>query len=405
MHVVPFKAVRPSRDKVHLAATRSYVSYTSSQLRSKLTENPYSFLHIIHPDMTATKMHGTGNPEERFKLVRSNYEKFCHDEILLKEKTACFYLYKQTKHGHPFIGIIGAVAVEDYLNGKVKIHEQTLTNREDTFTKYLDITNINAEPVLLMSSNSRPIEDIFSKYLDTRPEYDFTTTDTVHHQLWVINDEADIKKIADAYSAIDAFYIADGHHRSSSSARLFEKRKHTKATGDEPWNYCLAYILNESNVRIYEFNRIVKDLNDLSKEEFLQKISQAFYVNEAPENYKPTAKGEFSMFLGNQWYALNLKHASSTLDTQLLSELILTPILGIQDLRKDKRIYFMEGPKGTEALKKEVLKYKQGVAFGLFPIPAQDVKNIADKKETMPPKSTWVEPKLRSGLVVYELDK
>ncbi len=350
-------------------------------------------------------MHGAGNPEERFKLVRSRYEEFCKDEILHKEETPCFYLYKQIKLGHPFIGIIAAVAVEDYLNGKIKIHEQTLTNREDTFTKYLDITNINAEPVLLMSSNSRAIEDIFAKYLDTRPEYDFTTTDTVQHQLWVINDTEDIKKVEDAYKEIDAFYIADGHHRSSSSARLFEKRKHDNATGQEPWNYCLAYILNESNVRIYEFNRIVKDLNGLSKEEFLQQVSQAFYVNEAPENYRPMAKGEFSMFLDDQWYALNLKHVSSTLDTQLLSELILTPILGIEDLRKDKRIYFMEGPKGTEALKKEVLKYKQGVAFGLFPIPAQEVKNIADANKTMPPKSTWVEPKLRSGLVVYELDK
>jgi len=405
MHVVPFKAVRPSRDKVHLAATRSYVSYTSSQLRSKLTENPYSFLHIIHPDMTATKMHGTGNLDDRFSQVRNQYEKFLRDEILFRDKKKCFYIYRQVKQGHPFMGIIAAVAVQDYLKGKIKIHEQTLSKREDTFTRYLDITNINAEPVLLMAENSRAIEDIFEKYLDTRPEYDFTTTDMVHHQVWIVEDEKDIASIANAYAKLDALYIADGHHRSSSSARLYETRNSKDATGEEPWNYCLAYILDEANVRIYEFNRIVKDLNGLSEDDFIQKLHASFYVNEAPEHYRPMAKGEFSMYLNKQWYALNLKHASNTLDTQLLSDLILGPILDIYDLRKDKRIYFMEGPKGTAGLKKEVDKNKGGVAFGLYPIPVHEVKHIADMQQTMPPKSTWVEPKLRSGLVVYELDK
>ncbi len=404
MKVVPFKAVRPTRDKVHLAATRSYVTYTSKQLRNKLTENPYSFLHIIHPDMTATKLHRTGNKDERFKLVRSRYEKFLADDILYKEEKACYYLYKQTKLGHPFIGIIAAVAVDEYLQGKIKIHEQTITQREDTFTNYLDITNINAEPVLLMSSNSRPLEDIFKKYTDTRPEYDFSTTDKVQHQLWVISDSNDQDIITKAYADVPAFYIADGHHRSSSSARLYEKRKSAHQTGNEPWNYCLAYILNESNVRIYEFNRIVKDLNGLSKEEFIQRISKTFYVNEAPENYRPMAKGEFSMYLDKQWYSLNIKHTSDELDTQLLSDLILSPILGITDLRKDKRIYFLEGPKGPDGLKKEMARHKEGVAFGLYPIPVQEIKKIADKGAIMPPKSTWVEPKLRSGLVVYELD-
>lgn len=405
MHVVPFKAVRPTRDKVHLAATRSYVSYTASQLRNKLSENPYSFLHIIHPDMTATKMHSTGNLDERFKQVRKQYEKFLADEILVRDEKQCYYIYQQVKQGHPFIGIIAAVSVQDYLDGSIKIHEQTLSKREDTFTRYLDITNINAEPVLLMSSNSRTIEDVYEKYLDTRPEYDFTTTDKVRHQLWVVQDDADIAAITAAYASMDALYIADGHHRSSSSARLKQLRASQGRTANEACNYCLAYILDESNVRIYEFNRIVKDLNGLSEEDFIKQLQTHFYVNEAPDHYKPTAKGEFSMYLNKKWFALNLKHANDTLDTQLLSDLILGPILNIHDLRKDKRIYFLEGPKGTAEMKKEVDRNKDGVAFGLYPIPVNEIKKIADKGLTMPPKSTWVEPKLRSGLVVYELDK
>lgn len=404
MRVVPFRAVRPTRDKVQLVATRSYVNYPPAQLRRKLTENPYCFLHIIHPDMTATKMHSTHNAEERFALVRKNYEHFCEEQILQKESAPAFYVYRQTKEGHAFTGIVGAVSVEDYLNGKIKIHEQTLSNREDTFVKYLEVTEINAEPVLLMSKKSDAVETVISRYERKRPEYEFTTADRVSHEVWVVNIEEDIKIIGDAYKKINAFYIADGHHRSSSSARLFEKKKQKSHTGKEPWNYCLAYILNEANVQIHEFNRVVKDLGKLSIELFLKKLDKDFVVNQAEDNYKPTVKGEFSMYIDKRWYSLKLRSPNEDLDTQLLSDLILSPILGIHDLRKDKRISFMEGPKGMDALKKAVNKNKDGVAFGLFPMSVEEVKRIADNHLTMPPKSTWVEPKLRSGLLVYELD-
>lgn len=402
MHVAPFRAVRPSRDKAHLVATRSYVSYTSKQLRSKLIENPFSFLHIIHPDMSATKLHKTTNLDERFVQVRKKYERFLQDEILIKEEKPAYYIYRQIKNGHPFTGIICAVSVQDYLDGKIKIHEQTLARREETFVKYLDITNINAEPVLLMSENSSIIEDIYEKYLNTRPEYDFTTMTKARHQLWIIDDAKDIDAVSSAYGNMDALYIADGHHRSSSSARLAAMRRE-KGKSNEASEFCLAYILSENNVRIYEYNRIVKDLNNLSEEEFLKAIRHSFYVNEAPANYKPMGKGEFSMYLNKQWYALNLKHHENKLDAQVLSDLVLMPILGITDLRKDKRITFLEGPKGMEGLRSTVDKNKGGVAFGLFPVAIQEIKHIADEHQTMPPKSTWVEPKLRSGLVVYEL--
>ena len=401
--VKPFKAVRPTRDKAHLVATRSYLSYTPRQLRSKLIENPFSFLHIIHPDMSATKLHKTANLEERFVEVRKKYDDFLMQEILTRDEEPSFYIYRQIKNGHPFTGIIGAVAVQDYIDGKVKVHEQTLAKREETFVKYLDITNINAEPVLLMAKHTTDIEDIFIKYIEQRAEYDFTTTNKVRHQLWKISEVSDVQTIEKAYSNLDALYIADGHHRSSSSARLFEKRKTSNDTGNEPWNYCLAYILDESNVRIYEYNRILKDLNGLSESDFLAALLPHFYVNEAPAKYKPQGKGEFSMYMHKQWYALNPKHVTDKLDAQVLTDLILSPILGIHDLRKDKRISFMEGPRGMEALKHAVDKNKGGVAFGLYPVAIAELKEFADTNRSMPPKSTWVEPKLRSGLVVYEL--
>ena len=403
--VKPFKAVRPTADKAHLVASRSYVSYTKPQLRSKLHENPYSFLHIIHPDLGSNKLHKADTLEKRFELVKSKYKEFIEEEILVREEEACFYIYRQIKNGHPFTGLIAAVAVEDYNDGKIKIHEQTLSKREDTFTKYLDITDINAEPVLLMSERSTGLEIIYAKYLDQRPTYDFTTTNRDRHQLWIVNAKEDIQKIEEIYAQIDALYIADGHHRSASSAKLCESRAQDSSnpTGKEPWNYFLAYILDENTVRIYEFNRLVKDLNGMEVSAFLKALEKDFYVNEAPENFKPSQKGEFSLYIHKQWFALNLKVHQETLDAQVLSDLVLNPILGIKDLRKDKRVSFLDGPKGMEGMKQLIDKKQFIAGFGLYPVAIEELKHIADINGTMPPKSTWVEPKLRSGLIVYEL--
>lgn len=399
----PFRAVRPTRDKAHLVASRSYVSYTAQQLRAKLTENPYSFLHIIHPDMTATNLHRTTDLNDRFQQVKSRYHDFLNDGILERESHACFYIYRQIKQGHAFTGIMGAVAVEDYLNGKIKIHEKTIARREETFVQYLDVTRINAEPVLLIAPDSSKVDDIIALHTAERPEYDFTTTNKVRHQFWVIGKPQEIEEIAAVYAEMDAFYIADGHHRSSSSALLFQRHRATLSEEHDPMRYCLAYILPEENVRIYEFNRIVKDLNALSLEDFKHALSHSFIIEEKPSAFHPHRKGEMGMYVQGQWYGLTLREQSDDLDVQLLTDLVLTPILSIADLRKDKRIAFVEGPKGLDALQQSVDKQGDGVAFTLFPLAVSDIKRIADAGETMPPKSTWVEPKLRSGLVVYEL--
>jgi uncharacterized protein (DUF1015 family) len=378
------------------------VSYTALQLRSKLTENPFSFLHIIHPDMTATNLHKTVDLGERFKQVRGKYDEFLAEGILKRDAKASLYIYRQIKAGHAFTGIIGAVSVDDYLNGKIKVHEKTIAKREETFVQYLDITKINAEPVLLMARDSKTIDDIIAEKTLERPEYDFTTTNKVHHQFWVLDDAASIGAISDAYAQQDAFYIADGHHRSSSSALLFEKHKASIANESDPMRYCLAYILSEENVRIYEFNRIVKDLNGLSADEVIERLAISFEVTLSPSPVHPHHKGEMGLYLESKWYKLTLRQASPVLDVQLLTDLVLEPIFGISDLRKDKRISFMEGPKGLDALCQTVDKQGTGAAFTLFAPTVEDIKRIADAGQTMPPKSTWVEPKLRSGLVVYE---
>lgn len=402
--VKPFCAVRPTRDKVHLVASRSYVSYTRPQLRSKLFENPYSFLHIIHPDMGAHKFHKAQGLQERFDLVKKKYQSFVHDEILIKDEKPSFYIYRQVRNGHPFTGIICAVSVDDYNDGKIKIHEQTLSKREETFTAYLDITDINAEPVLLMSERSKALEELYARYTDERPEYDFTTTNRDHHQLWCVSNPKDVALIERTYANIDALYIADGHHRSSSSANLCMKRRAKgEYKGTEPFNYFLAYILDETTVRIYEFNRLIKDLNGLTSAEFLKALQKHFYVNESSALYKPMQKGEFSLYLDKTWYNLTLKVHGDQLDAQVLSDLVLDPILGIKDLRKDKRISFLEGPRGMEGIKQMVDKNHFVAGFGLYPVAIDELKKVADESGTMPPKSTWVEPKLRSGLIVYEL--
>lgn len=397
--VFPFQAVRPTRDKVHLVASRSYVSYTPRQLRSKLMENPYSFLHIIHPDMSATKLHKAGNLDERFRMVRNKYEQFIAEDILLREDKPCFYIYQQIKNGHAFIGIIGAVSIEDYRNGKIKIHEQTLSKREQTFVNYLDITNINAEPVLLMSERNEQLIRLFEHYRQIRPEYDFTTTNKVRHMVWVIDNPQHIDEVGAIYGSMDALYVADGHHRSSSSARLYEMRG---CRPEDASSKCLAFILQEDNVKIYPWHRVVHDLNQMDPTEFIAQLEHHYQVLPLSQAEEP-GSGTFVMYLRKKWYSLIPLTKPGVLDTQLLTDTILTPILGIKDLRKDKRIHFLEGPRGADGLRHAVDKSKEGVGFLLHTTDVEDIKKIADAQSTMPPKSTWVEPKLRSGLLVYEL--
>jgi uncharacterized protein (DUF1015 family) len=410
--IIPFKAIRPAADKVHLVATRSYVSYSQINLRRKLSENPYSFIHVINPEFSMHIKPVKG--VSRFPLVREKYLEFVQQGILQQDATPAFYVYRQIQPNDSFTGIICGISNDDYQNGTIKVHEQTLTRREKLFKQYLDICNFNAEPVLLTYRDDSLIDDIIGKTMAQQaPAYDFSTHDRLRHQLWLINDEKAMSVISGQFQQKSSIYIADGHHRSASSSLLGQerKKKNKKHTGNEMYNYLMAYLVPESQLTIYDFNRVVKDLNGHSTEEFLRLLEADFEVKACTEIYQPEQLHNFSMYLGKHWYSLTLKQKPAagctpveSLDAQILSDKVLGTLLNIRDLKTDPRIEFVSGKAGMTGLKSYADRKKMAVAFGLFPVTTAQLKAIADANEIMPPKTTWIEPKLRSGLTIFSFD-
>lgn len=401
--IKPFKAIRPVRDKAHLVATRPVASYKSNVLRAKMESNPYTFIHIIHPDLsegTKTK----ANSIERFQLVKKKFEDFVSDQILIQDKDECLYLYRQTHDDYTFLGVIGGASVKEYDEGKIKKHEATLTSREEMFTNYLDVTGFNAEPVLLFHAKNVELEELYVKIAQNRPEYEFSTTDKVKHELWILTPE-EITQVQQHFLKFEATYIADGHHRSSSSARLSHK-----SNGDYPnKDYFLAFFIDESNMRILEFNRLVKKVN-LTDEEFFQKIAHSFDVEKLLIPQKPKNQHEMTMNLRGEWYLLKCKpeiinEASpvASLDTEILTQYVLDPILGIKDLKTDENIRFVSGNLGLDEINKTIQKKEAELGFVLHTLTVDQIRSVADNNMIMPPKSTWVEPKLRSGLTIYNI--
>jgi uncharacterized protein (DUF1015 family) len=405
--IKPFKAIRPTRDKAYLLASRSYVSYTDEELADKLNNNPYTFLHIINPDYH-DKQHSQGL--ERYKKVRQRYADFKQYGYFIEEEKPAYYIYQQQAEHHVFTGIIAATSVNDYVNGKIKVHENTLTSREEMFTDYLETAGFNAEPVLLIHPSISALAQVKNKYMDHRPEYEFTSTDRVLHLLWPILDAEDIDLISNAFKGVDALYIADGHHRSASSKCLAERRGLEK---EGPHQYFMSYLLSENNVRIHAFNRLLKDLNGLSEEQLIEQISASFFVREITDHhYKPESLHEFSMYAHGRWYALfcrpgsyDAEDAVGSLDCQILSDNVLNPVFGIQDLRTDARIDFLPGDTGAKGIMEAVNSGKYAVGFGLYPVTINQIKRVSDEGSIMPPKSTYIEPKLRSGLTIYNLEE
>ncbi len=411
--VIPFKAIRPQTDKVHLVASRSVDGYNTSEIKDKLAANPYSFLHVINPDFEDGIKTKPGSKERLFK-VKARFKQFVNEQIFLREESPSYYLYRQIKNGDEFIGIIACTSIDDYMNGVIKIHEQTLTSREEKLKEYLDICEFNAEPVLFCYPNDITIDQISANVAMQRPDYDFTTTDRVRHSVWVISSQENVNLIAERFSKIPNIYIADGHHRSASSTLLGKSRRDSVKTftGDEAFNYYLGVFFSESQLKIYDYNRVVKDLNGLSANELIDQLSSNFIISGINDlDFKPTEKHEFSMYVDGKWYSLKIKNAHfnsqdpiDSLDAAILTNYILSPIFDIHDLKTDKRIAFIPGIKGSKELKKQVEEGKASVAFGLYPVTMEHLKWIADTNNIMPPKSTWVEPKMRSGLIVYSLE-
>lgn len=409
--IQPFKGIRPTRDKVALVASRAVNTYKQRLLNAKLEENPYTFLHVILPEH-GQKATTKPNSRERFKLVKKVFQQFVKKGILQQEKSDALYLYRQIKGENVYMGLIGGASVEEYDNGKVKIHEQTLTKRVEVFTEYLDVCGFNAEPVLLAYDNIKSVDQICAKIAATRPEYEFTTSDTVTHHLWVISDKKELKVITEAFAKLPAVYIADGHHRSSSSS-LLAKRRNKKGKNDKKamHNFCMSLFMPASQMRIYEFNRLVKNTGGMSTKQIVDKLSDGFDVTLlSGKNKQPGSRHIIHMYTDGKWYKLapkkglfNKQHPVESLAPQIVTDHILTPVFGIKDLKTDPRIAFAGGHLGTDYLEEQVNKKNAAVAFALYPVSFEELKRVADEHCIMPPKSTWVEPKLRSGLVIQDL--
>ena len=397
-----FKAIRPTRDKANLVASRSYLSYSDETLKEKLEHNPFTFLHIINPDYKdKIKLKGV----EKFKAVKEKFNKFKEAGFLITEPSESFYVYQQIHGHHTFEGIIGATAVSDYLNGNIKKHEHTLTAREEMFKSYLDTTGFNAEPVLLCHKENTTITAIIQQYKGTRAEYEFTTTNKVVHKLWLVNNTDDIDTITNAFATIDNLYIADGHHRSASSALLSE------TSNKENSQYFMSFLIDENQLNIINFNRLVKHTNGLNPSELITEIGKSFTVTKKGNTtYSPTLTDEISMYLNEEWHSLIAiastvkQDCVSKLDPAILSNNILAPILNITDEKTDKNIVFEAGTTPLSEIKNKVDSKEFEVAFILKPIPINALKEVADNNLSMPPKSTYIEPKLRSGLIIYPLD-
>ncbi|MFN6038397.1 MAG: DUF1015 domain-containing protein [Bacteroidota bacterium] len=409
----PFRAYRSAPDKVHLVATRAVDNYPKDDLKHKLASNPFSFLHVINPDFADGKRSKPGSIE-RLKKIKKKFTDFIQEEIFIHEEKPAYYLYQQFKDGNVYTGIIGCSSVADYDKGVIKIHEHTLTEREEKLKQYLEICDFNAEPVLFAYENLPTVDDIVNLTILRTPLYDFTTTDRVRHKLWVISNSKKVSALQKEFGKLNAVYIADGHHRSASSSKLAKSlaEKNLAHNGAENYNYYLGIFFPENQLKIFDFNRVVSDTNGLSEKELVERIRENFKLTPHNQNeYKPELPHKFSMYLNGSWYELTAKPSIiktndpvKKLDASILSDYILEPILGIKDLKTDKRISFVPGIKGMKELKRLVDIGKFRLAFGLYPVRMPELKNIADTGNIMPPKTTWVEPKMRSGLIIYSLE-
>lgn len=402
--IIPFKAVRPTRDKVSLVTSRSYDEYSPAELASQLDFNPFSFLHVLNPAYVNQQKIGL---EKRFKLVAQKYNDFKEEIILVKEDKPVFFIYEIQTRNQTFTGIIAGTSIEDYQNNVIKRHEDTLQYRVELFKDYLHRTGFNTEPVLITYPDNQELTTWISQKKQTDSLYEFSTTKREKHILWKIEGEKEIAWLQEKFNEIGDLYIADGHHRSASAELLYEE---DKASGNENLNYFMSFLIAESNVKIYEYNRIIRDLNGHSKEEFLNQLSEGFWLkNKEQELWKPTKKFEFGMYLDGEFYSLTLKDEHSftsvleSLDAQILYKKVLHPILGIEDLRNDERIDYIPGKQSIITIKEVVDEGEFEIGFMLFPTDISEIKELADNNLIMPPKSTYIDPKFRSGLVVYEI--
>lgn len=411
--VKPFRGVRPPKELITEVASRPYDVLNSEEARKEAEGNPKSLYHIIKPEIDFEPGTDEHAPQVYDKAVE-NFNAFQSNGWLVQDDKEHYYIYAQTMDGRTQYGIVIAANVDDYMEERIKKHELTRRDKEEDRMKHVRINNANVEPVFFAFHDNEVLQNVIDTVTKGEPEYDFVAEDGFGHTFWVIDDEKTINTITEAFAKIPNLYIADGHHRTAAAALVGNEKAKANPNhkGDEEYNYFLAVAFPASHLKIIDYNRVVKDLNGLSDEEFLKKLEENFIVEEkGAEIYTPEKLHNFTLYLGGKWYSLTAKEGRyddndpiGALDVTVSSNLILRDILGIHDLRSDKRIDFVGGIRGLGELKRRVDSGEMKVALGLYPVTMDQLMTIADTGNIMPPKTTWFEPKLRSGLVIHKLD-
>ncbi|MBQ8365399.1 MAG: DUF1015 domain-containing protein [Bacteroidaceae bacterium] len=411
--IKPFKGVRPPRELVEQVQSRPYDVLNSDEARAEAGDNEKSLYHIIRPEIDFPVGTDEHAPEVYAKAAE-NFAKFKQQGWLVQDGKEQYYIYAQTMNGHTQYGLVVCAYVSDYLNGVIKKHELTRKDKEEDRMRHVRVNNANIEPVFFAYPDNGVLDALVARYTVNEPEYDFTAQlDGFRHQLWIISDDADIATITKEFAAMPALYIADGHHRSAAAALVGKEKADNNPAhrGDEEYNYFMAVCFPAGQLTIIDYNRVVKDLNGLSSAEFLAALEKNFMVEQmGADIFKPAALHTFSLYLDGLWYKLTAKEGVyddndpiGVLDVTISSNLILRDILGITDLRTDKRIDFVGGIRGLGELKRRVDSGEMRMALALYPVSMKQLIDIADTGNIMPPKTTWFEPKLRSGLVIHEL--
>ena len=411
--VKPFKGIRPPKELVEQVESRPYDVLDSEEARAEAGDNEKSLYHIIKPEIDFPV--GTSEYDPRvYEKAAENFKKFQDKGWLVQDKDDHYYIYAQTMQGKTQYGLVVGAYVDDYMKGNIKKHELTRRDKEEDRMKHVRVNNANIEPVFFAYPDNEVLDRLIMRYAATEPVYDFIApVDGFRHQFWVVSDAQDMATITEEFGKMPSLYIADGHHRSAAAALVGaeKQRQNPHHRGDEEYNYFMAVCFQASQLTILDYNRVVKDLNGLTADEFLGRLKESFTVEDkGTDIYKPARLHEFSLYLDQHWYSLQAKEGTydnsdpiGVLDVDISSRLILDEILGIKDLRSDKRIDFVGGLRGLGELKQRVDSGEMRMALALYPVSMQQIMDIADSGKIMPPKATWFEPKLRSGLVIHQL--
>ncbi len=406
-----FTGIRPSADYAEKVAALPYDVYSSSEARKVVEGNPYSFLRIDRPEIDFPESVNMYS-EEVYQRAKDNLDHMIEENILIEDVQKSLYIYRLTMSGRKQTGIVCCCHIDDYLNGCIKKHELTREEKELDRINHVDFCNAHTGPIFMTYRKQGMVNEIISSWIENNPvEYEFVSDDEIKHEIWVIDNTPTINTLKNIFSEIPALYIADGHHRAASAVKVGLKRREENPnyTGQEEFNYFLSVLFPHDQVHIMDYNRVVKDLNGLSSSAFLEKISEDFQIEERNHPVSPSQKGTIGMYLEEKWYELKIKDDKGStdivknLDVSLLQDLILEPILGIRDVRTDNRIDFVGGIRGLNELEKRCTE-DMTIAFSMYPTSIEELMTISDEQKLMPPKSTWFEPKLRSGLFIHKLD-